>query len=157
MKDVVAYGAEHSTLGPVAARAATAEGFALTPDPRPDEVIFVRSDQYPFVRRGIPALYLDNGESARDPTQDARALYEAFTRDRYHQPSDDVVQTIDYPTLGRLAAVNARVTLEVANAPERPRWNAGDFFGDTYGKGTPSAAKPRCKCAEDAAATTAAR
>ena len=134
MRDFVAYGAEHSTLGAAAARAAQAEGFALTPDPRPDEVIFVRSDQYPFVRRGIPALYIDNGETARDPRHDAKALYEAFTKDRYHQPSDDVSQTIDYPTLAALARVNARVTLDVANAAERPRWNAGDFFGETYGQ-----------------------
>jgi hypothetical protein len=157
LRDVIAYGAEHSTLGAVAARAAKAEGYALTPDPRPDEVIFVRSDQYPFVRRGIPALYIDSGETASDPAQDARALYEGFTKDRYHQPSDDTAQPIDYPNLAALARVNARITLEVANAAERPWWNPGDFFGETYGKNSASAPKPRCKCAQDDAATTAAR
>jgi hypothetical protein len=134
LKDFIAYGAEHSTLGAAAARAAQVEGFVLTPDPRPEEVIFVRSDQYPFVRRGIPALYIDSGEQARDAAQDGRALYETFVRERYHQPSDDVAQPIDYPTLAALARVNARVTLDVANAPERPRWNPGDFFGETYGR-----------------------
>lgn len=134
MADFVAYGAEHSTLGAVAARAAKAEGFALTPDPRPDEVIFVRSDQYPFVRRGIPALYLDNGGKARDPTVDSKALYEDFIRNRYHQPGDDAQQPIDYGTLATLARVNARVVREVANARERPQWHPGDFFGETYGR-----------------------
>jgi hypothetical protein len=134
LRDFIAYGADHSTLGAVAARAAQAEGYVLTPDPRPDEVIFVRSDQYPFVRRGIPALYLDTGEAARDGGASAKQGYDAFIRDRYHQPSDDVSQPIDYGTLAGLARVNARIALEVANARERPRWHAGDFFGETYGK-----------------------
>jgi hypothetical protein len=134
LRDLIAYGADHSTLGPVAARATKAEGFALTPDPRPDEVIFVRSDQYPFVRRGVPALYLDTGESARDGGTSGKETYDAFIRDRYHQPSDDVSQPIDYGTLAGLARINARIVLEVANQRERPRWNAGDFFGETYGR-----------------------
>lgn len=131
--DFVAYGAEHSTLGAVAERAAKAEGYVLTPDPRPDEVVFVRSDQYPFVRRGIPALYLDNGERAREPGVDVKSLYEDFIRNRYHQPGDDAQQRIDYATLAALARVNTRVVTEVANARERPRWKPGDFFGETYG------------------------
>lgn len=132
--DFVAYGAEHSTLGAVAARAAKAEGYALTPDPRPDEAVFVRSDQYPFVRRGIPALYIDNGERSREPGVDVKALYEDFTRNRYHLPSDDAQQKIDYGSLAALARVNVRVVTDVANARERPRWNPGDFFGETYGR-----------------------
>jgi hypothetical protein len=134
LQDFVAFGAEHSSLGAVAARAAKAEGYALTPDPMPEEVIFVRSDQYPFVRRGIPALFLDAGQHAQDPAVDGKALYEDFVRQRYHQPSDDASQPIDYPTLAGLARMNVRVVNEVANAKERPRWNAGDFFGETYGK-----------------------
>ena len=59
--DLVAFGAEHSTLGPVVARAAAAEGYALSPDPMPEEVVFVRSDQYMFVRQGVPSIYIDTG------------------------------------------------------------------------------------------------
>lgn len=132
--DFVAFGAEHSTLGAAAERAARAEGYTLTPDPRPDEVIFVRSDQYPFVRRGIPALYLDNGDQARDPKLDAGALFDEFLRSRYHQPNDDLQQPIDYGTLAGLARVNVRVVTEVANARTRPQWLPGDFFGETYGR-----------------------
>jgi hypothetical protein len=134
VKDFVAFGAEHSSLGPIAERAANAEGYALSPDPMPEEVVFVRSDQYPFVRRGIPALFLDTGEQARDPKVDGKALKQQFLRQRYHQPSDDASQPIDYPTLAGLARINVRVVREVADAKQRPTWNAGDFFGDTYGK-----------------------
>jgi Zn-dependent M28 family amino/carboxypeptidase len=132
--DLVAFGAEHSTLGAVARRAVEAEGMALTPDPWPEESIFVRSDQYAFVRRGIPALYLETGMRARDADVDGAKVFEAFLRDRYHQPSDDLKQPIDYPTLATLARVNLRIALEVGNAPETPRWNAGDFFGSRFGR-----------------------
>jgi Peptidase family M28 len=90
--DLVAFGAEHSDLGPTAARAAQAEGLTLTPDPMPEETIFVRSDQYSFVRQGIPAIYLDHGVSAlpRVPVVDTRALVDDFLRNHYHQPSDEI-------------------------------------------------------------------
>lgn len=128
--DLVAFGAEHSTLGTVAARSARAEGFELSPDPNPEETIFVRSDQYSFVRRGIPALYLDSGRRSRDPAIDLRSRYETFMRERYHQPGDDLAQPIDFAALAALARVNARITAAIANDRRRPRWHPDSFFRD---------------------------
>ncbi|HSN73020.1 MAG TPA: M28 family peptidase, partial [Steroidobacteraceae bacterium] len=133
MADFIAFGAQHSTLGPVAERAAAAEGFVLTPDPWPEEVFFIRSDQFSFVRQGIPAIYLDSGTTARDPAIDAKALAAAFMSKNYHQPSDDITLPIDYGTLAGLTRTNTRIVLEIANAAEAPRWNDGDFFGEKFG------------------------
>ncbi len=132
LADVTAFGAEHSSLGAVVERAAAAEGVAVSPDMKPEEVLFVRSDQYSFVRAGIPALYVDEGQRSSDPAQDLAARIEAFRKDRYHQPSDDFSQPIDWPSLAMLARLNARVIADVANADERPRWNPGNFFGETF-------------------------
>jgi len=132
LADWVAFGAEHSTLGPVAARAAAAEGYALAPDPLPEEIVFVRSDQYMFVRQGVPSIYISTGTRSRDPAIDLRARDEDFLRERYHQPSDDVAQPIHYPSLAGLARVNARILRAVADAPARPAWNPGDFFGSRF-------------------------
>ena len=44
VKQVVAIGAQHSTLGAVMEKAAAAAGLELVPDPMPQEVVFVRSD-----------------------------------------------------------------------------------------------------------------
>jgi hypothetical protein len=134
MADVVAFGAQHSSLGAVAGRAAAAEDFSLTPDPYPEEVFFVRSDQFSFVRQGIPALYFDTGITSRDPAVDARMLLQQFLKQNYHQPSDEISLPIDYGTLAGLARTNARVVLEVADAPAAPRWNDGDFFGGKFGR-----------------------
>ncbi len=134
LADWVAFGAEHSTLGPVAARAAKAEGYALSPDPMPDEIIFVRSDQYMFVRQGVPSIYMSSGSRSKDPAVDVKGRWEEFLKVHYHQPSDDLKLPIHYPSLAGLARVNARIVREVADAPARPTWNPGDFFGERFAR-----------------------
>ncbi|MDH5305518.1 MAG: M28 family metallopeptidase, partial [Gammaproteobacteria bacterium] len=94
LADIIAFGAENSSLGAVAAEAANAEGFTLTPDPMPEENLFVRSDQYSFVKKGIPAICLDPGMTSSDDSVDGVAVTTAFRQTHYHQPSDDLSQPI---------------------------------------------------------------
>jgi len=131
--DVVPIGIEHSSLEADVQAAADALDIGLTPDAKPEEVVFVRSDQYAFVRKGIPAVYLDAGIKARSPDVDALALYEDFLTGHYHQPSDDTSLPIHYPSAARLAMLNAAIGRRVGDAAERPRWKDGDFFGRTFG------------------------
>lgn len=128
------FGAEHSTLGAVAERALEAEGLEMSPDAQPEEVIFVRSDQYSFVRQGIPSVYIDNGPLSSDPTVDAGARFKEFLRTHYHMPSDQTNLPIHYESLARLARVNTRMALSIANTRARPQWLPGDFFGEAFGK-----------------------
>jgi Peptidase family M28 len=130
---VVAFGADHSTLGAVAAKAAKQEGVLLTPDEQPEETIFVRSDQYSFVKAGIPALYLDNGMRSSITGVDGKAPVKDFLANHYHMPSDDMSRPIDFQSLARFARLNVRVIRAVANNHERPRWHKGDFFGERFG------------------------
>jgi len=130
--DFVAFGAEHTSLGEAARAAATAEGYTLSPDPMPEEVIFVRSDQFSFIRRGIPAIYIDGGYTPVDSSHDVKALTKAFLQSDYHLPTDDVRQPIPYDTLAGLGRVNTRVLTTVANEDARAAWNPGDFFGETF-------------------------
>src|SRR4029453_6380361 len=67
LRDLIGYGAEHSSLGGIAAKAVERLGLRLSPDPQPEEVIFVRSDQYSFVRRGVPAIFLVHGQDSGSP------------------------------------------------------------------------------------------
>jgi len=129
-----AFGAEHSTLGEVARHATEAEGLQLVPDQTPDEVLFVRSDQYAFVREGIPALYLDDAKLSADPSVDPEAVFRRHLRVDYHMPSDDMNLPIHWPSLAALARINARIGIAVANDPRRPSWLPGDFFGETFGR-----------------------
>jgi hypothetical protein len=132
--DVIAFGAEHSTLGPVVAAAASEFGVELTPDPMPEENIFVRSDHYRFVQQGIPAIYLVTGTRAADGETDTTAIVQAFLKKHYHKPSDDLNLPIDYRAAVRFTRINTRVGEIIANQAERPAWVEGDFFGTTYSR-----------------------
>ncbi len=133
LAELIAYGAEHSSLGGLAARAAAAHGFRLGRDPFPQEVVFVRSDQYPFVRRGVPALFLDSGYATLDGGDAQRKAAMEFQRLHYHRPSDDAKLGADWETVERFTATVTDLVRAVGGAPERPRWNPGDFFGDRFG------------------------
>jgi Zn-dependent M28 family amino/carboxypeptidase len=133
VRDFVAIGAEHSTLGAMAARAAAAEGYRLSPDPAPEEVSFIRSDQFSFIRHGVPALELKCGYQGRDPGIDVGALQKQFRESNYHQPSDDASVPLDYGTAADLARVELRILLDATNAANAPRWNADDFFAEKFG------------------------
>ena len=135
--DVVPIGVEHSSLEADVQAAAEQLGVGLTADPKPEEVVFVRSDQYAFVREGIPAVYLDAGIKARNPDIDALALYEDFLTGHYHQPSDETDLSINYDSAAMLSRLNAAIGRRVGDADARPAWKEGDFFGTKFGARAP--------------------
>jgi hypothetical protein len=131
---VVAFGAEHSTLQATATRAAVLTGMTLIADPIPEETLFVRSDQYSFVRRGIPAVFLVPGFTSSDPSTDGPKVFGDFLARHYHMPSDDTRLPMDMPSVERFTRANAALAYLVASDREAPRWNQGDFFGTTFGR-----------------------
>jgi Zn-dependent M28 family amino/carboxypeptidase len=133
VRDFVAIGAEHSSFGAIARNAVAAQGYRLSPDSSPEEVSFIRSDQFSFIRHGIPALVLKSGTTGRDPGVDVGALQKQFRDSNYHQPSDDLGLPLDYGTAADLTRVDLRILLEAANAASAPRWNDGDFFAEKFG------------------------
>jgi hypothetical protein len=132
--DVIAFGAEHSSLGAVIAAAAGKVGLALTPDPFPEEGIFVRSDHYSFVKQGIPSLMLSTGFRSTDKELDGAALSRNWLRSVYHSPADDMNQAFDWESAAKIARANFLAALEVANAATRPTWKRDDFFGKKFGR-----------------------
>ena len=127
--DVVAFGAERSSLGPVVQGAAARMGLKLSPDPMPEEGLFTRSDHFRFVEQGVPAMFLVTGFA-----NGGEAAFKSFLRDHYHKPSDDLSLPIDYAAGAKFAAVNYEIARAVADADARPTWNKGDFFGTLFGK-----------------------
>jgi len=130
--DVIAFGAEHSTIKAAVQTAADEAGIALTPDPFPEQNIFVRSDHYRFVQQGVPAIFLVTGTTSLDGQTDTLPLFQGFLKDHYHTPSDDLNLPIHYGAAARFTQVNMRIGEIIANQLQRPAWNEGDFFGDTF-------------------------
>jgi len=134
--DVIAFGAEHSTIGQAVARAAAQMGIKLTPDPVPEQNLFVRSDHYSFVKQGAPAVYLSTGHA-----NGGAAAWKEYEDKHYHDPSDDLSQPINWESGARFARINYLIARDLADAPQAPRWYSGDFFGDKFAPGAPKAAK----------------
>lgn len=132
VNDIQAFGAEHSTLYAAVSETTAAMGMGLTPDPLPEDVRFIRSDQFSFVKEGIPALAFKAGTHSSDPHVDGDAMLDDFLKNHYHLPSDDL--TLPYSVEGaeRFARSGLLLGLIVADADERPAWNKGDFFGDRF-------------------------
>jgi len=125
--DLIAFGADRSQLGGIVGAAAGKLGFKLTPDATPEEALFTRSDHYRFVQQGVPAVFLKPGPSGPGAAADL-----AFRRDHYHRPSDEIALPIDWTAGANFVRVNYEIARAIADAPERPRWNKGDFFGSLY-------------------------
>jgi len=139
-KDVVAFGAEHSSIEGTARRAVEKAGIMLAEDPVPEQGLFTRSDHFRFVQKGIPAIFLMTGHTAVDPEVDGGAIWSGFltgneTQQRnYHRPSDDMSQAFDWAAASKFALVNYLIIDEIANEDSVPSWNADSIFGQYYGK-----------------------
>jgi Zn-dependent M28 family amino/carboxypeptidase len=100
-------------------------GLPLVPDPAPERNSFIRSDQYAFIREGVPSLAFKFGFARGSPEA---AVESKWRSTRYHAPSDDLDQPVEREDAVRLNDFVAAVALRVANAEQRPAWLAESFF-----------------------------
>jgi Zn-dependent M28 family amino/carboxypeptidase len=135
--DVIAFGADHSTVGEAVRAAAGQMGVGLSPDPMPEENIFVRSDHYEFVKEGVPAIMLATGWA-----NGGGEKWKGFLGGAYHHPNDDMAQPIDWDSGARFARLNYLIARRLADSPQRPLWYKGDYFGDAFAPGQPRATRP---------------
>ncbi|GAA0485113.1 M20/M25/M40 family metallo-hydrolase [Parasphingorhabdus litoris] len=137
--DVIAFGAEQSQMGEQLEQAIIPMGLTLAPDPFPEQGIFTRSDQYSFVKRGIPALFLYNGFTDTDGQNKGQAVWDTFLAEHYHKPTDDLSLPIDYKVSAKFSDVFRLLTLKVANAPAAPLWYDDSVFGKRFAADQPKA------------------
>ena len=119
------YGLDESDLGGDAAVVAESLGVAPQADLQPQRNTFVRSDQYSFIRRGIPSLALKVG--FREGSPEERTVNNWRT-ERYHAPSDDLTQPVDKQAAQAFDVLVAKLLERIANRDQRPRWNEASFF-----------------------------
>jgi Peptidase family M28/PA domain len=133
MKDLVVLGSEHSSLANEVNSSAKALGYDLSPDPMPEEVMFIRSDQYSFVLQGVPAVDVTDGVKSTDPKINGLDVIKKWLVTRYHTPLDNMDQPIDFESAAKGSVMNFLVGYDVAQRNDSPEWNKGDFFGSTFG------------------------
>ena len=125
LTSVTPIGYDQSSLGRDAAAVSAAMQLPITPDPFPDRNVFIRSDQYSFIRAGIPALFFKYGFKAGTPEAEVEKAWRANI---YHSPFDDANQPVMPAESVKLNDYVAALALRVANAPKRPSWNKNSFF-----------------------------
>jgi hypothetical protein len=118
-------GLNESTLGDDIRAVARMEGVKVQADKEPDRNRFIRSDQYSFVKRGVPALAFKFGYQLGDPEE---KTFKDWYANRYHGVSDDLEQPVDKEAAAQFNSILQRLALRVASAKHAPRWNEDSFF-----------------------------
>ncbi|OZI09094.1 peptidase M28 [Siphonobacter sp. BAB-5385] len=128
LESVAPLGAEHSSLQKVVEEAAKAVNLQVEPDPDPSEGRFVRSDQYNFVKAGIPALHIKYGYAKANPALNLAEKVKIWRDANYHKVSDNLNDSFVWSAGRKYVQVNFLISYLIAQNPVRPSWNKGDFF-----------------------------
>jgi Zn-dependent M28 family amino/carboxypeptidase len=118
-------GIADSNLGDHAAEVARSFGVKPVPDPEPLRNLFIRSDQYNFIKRGVPSVIMDVFYEQGSAEQ---KLFKDWLTNRYHAPSDDVNQPVDLGAAALYEEIAHKLLVDTANASAAPQWNADSFF-----------------------------
>ena len=125
MKTLMVLGLDESDLGDDVRAVTTAMSVGVQADPEPQRNRFIRSDQYSFIREGVPALAMKVGYEDGSPEATIAA---DWTRERYHGPADDLDQPIDRRAAADFTGMIGDLCVRVANRDTRPQWKDGSFF-----------------------------
>jgi Zn-dependent M28 family amino/carboxypeptidase len=125
LRVLTVYGLAESEMGDEAREVAQAYGVETQADPEPQRNAFIRSDQYNFIRHGIPALAMGVGFQKGSPEQQ---IFRNWLTQRYHAPSDDTNQPVDLEAAGKYEEIVRMLMLRLADQERRPQWKANSFF-----------------------------
>lgn len=125
LKALTLLGVDESTLGDKAREVAEAFSLPVIPDPIPEQNRFTRSDQYSFIREGIPALAFKFGYTKGSEEE---KLQTEWLRTRYHAVSDDLSQPVNKEAAGRFTEYLAALVKKAANDKDKPVWKKTSFF-----------------------------
>jgi Zn-dependent M28 family amino/carboxypeptidase len=125
LKVLTVYGLGESELGDMAREVAQQLSVQVQADPEPQRNAFIRSDQYNFIRHGVPALAMGVGFEKGSPEQE---IFKNWRTQRYHAPSDDLDQPVDLAAAGKYEEIVRALMVRAADGPGRPQWKADSFF-----------------------------
>ena len=117
-KDISFLGGGESNLDYFVMASAAAQGRSVYFDDDNSDGWYYRSDHYNFVKKGVPALVMENGRELVDPGKPNKYPQ----KDWYHQPSDEYKE--DWDMSGTIANINVMIgaASAIANMDEMPKW-----------------------------------
>lgn len=128
-RDFVPLGAERSSLESVVQAIARERGLHISPDPRPEQGSFYRSDHFPFAKAGVPSISLKEGDDyIGRPKGWGEKKFREYNEAHYHQPSDEYSPEWDFRGMIQEADFAMEIGRRVANLEMMPRFNPNDEF-----------------------------
>jgi Zn-dependent M28 family amino/carboxypeptidase len=127
--DFVPLGAERSTLKAVVEAVARERGMRVSPDARPEQGSFYRSDHFPFAKVGVPSISLKEGDDyVGKPKGWGEQQFTAYNTAHYHQPSDEYSASWDFRGMLQEAEIAMAIGRRIADMDQMPRFNPDDEF-----------------------------
>jgi Zn-dependent M28 family amino/carboxypeptidase len=127
--DFIPLGAERSTLKAVVDAVARDLSLRVSPDARPEQGSFFRSDHFPFAKAGVPSISLKEGNDyIGKPKGWGEEQFKAYNTAHYHQPSDEMRDSWDFKALIQSAEIALAIGRRISDMPEKPQFNPGDEF-----------------------------
>jgi Zn-dependent M28 family amino/carboxypeptidase len=131
-KDFIPLGAERSSLKAVVEAVAREMNLRVSPDARPEQGSFFRSDHFPFAKVGVPSISLKEGSDYVGHTKEwGEEQFRAYNTAHYHQPSDEMRDTWDFRAMIQEGEIALAIGRMISDMPEKPRFNPGDEFAKT--------------------------
>jgi Zn-dependent M28 family amino/carboxypeptidase len=125
-KDLTIVGLGLSTLDDAFARAASAQGRIVRPDPMPEKGSYFRSDHFPFAKEGVPSVHAGGGmDYVGKPAGFGQKVREDYIANRYHKPSDRITPDWDMSGAVEDLELYLRVGHEIADGTAMPEWKPG--------------------------------
>ncbi len=122
-ENVVVVGGGKSELEPILAKYAAKQNRVVEPEEKPEAGSFYRSDHFPLAKAGIPMLYADGGSRLRGkPAEAGRKLMDEYTAKRYHKPSDEFSDAMDFRAAAEDVELFYLIGADVANSTTWPNW-----------------------------------
>jgi Zn-dependent M28 family amino/carboxypeptidase len=125
LERLIVFGLEESDLADDVRAVAAPLSILVQGDPEPQRNRFIRSDQYSFIRRGIPSIALKFGF---EPDSPQAAVEREWFATRYHAPADDPSQPVDLAAFGRYVRLLEQLARRIAERPEPPAWIPSSIF-----------------------------
>jgi hypothetical protein len=123
-----AIGSEHSSLLRHVLKTGNYLHVDVEPDPEPKQNRFVRSDQFSFVKEGIPAIRINNGNKTVDGANNLKDKAIEWRAKYYHKPQDDINGIFDFDAAKVYTQFNFLLGYFVAQDWRRPAWNKVSIY-----------------------------
>lgn len=129
-KDVTVTGYGQSEMDDLLEEEAFKQNRYIAADPNPENGMFFRSDQFPFVKKGVPAIFAKGYiEAEKYGKAKTLELISDYWENTYHKPTDEyLVENANLDGLVQDAELFFQVGSRLANSNSWPQWNTGSEF-----------------------------